>query len=307
MAGRNKIINGSMVFDQRNAGASSLAANSTYYLDRWVFYSSQNNKFNIGQNLGSVTPPAGFKNYLGMDVASSVSVAAGDYFSLTQKIEGFNSADLDWGTANAKPVTLSFQVYSSLTGTFGAVFRNTSSNRAYPFTYTISSANTWTTISVTVAGDTTGTWNTDSSAGIQIWWSLGVGSTFSTTAGAWAAGNFTAPTGAVSVVGTSGATFYITGVQLEAGSVATPFERRLYGQELALAQRYYIKTNTANHYGYANQFGGNDARFSFPVTMRTNPSITTSDTAGSLNSSSPVDFNWNRTTVITSYTASAEL
>jgi hypothetical protein len=286
MAGRNRIINGDMRISQRNAGASSLAANSTYYLDRWVFYSSQNNKFNIGQNLGSVTPPAGFKNYLGMNVASSVSVAAGDYFSLAQKIEGFNVVDLDWGTANAKPVTLSFQVYSSLTGTFGAVFRNSSNNRAYPFTYTISSANTWTTISVTVAGETTGTWNTNSSSGIEIWWNLGAGSTFSTTAGAWAAGNFTAPTGATSVVGTSGATFYITGVQLEAGSVATPFERRLYGQELALCQRYYEKGkgDARGATNGSNQVGN---EINFRVTKRASATIAITTISGNPQSNAP--------------------
>jgi len=279
---KNRIINGNMVIDQRNAGASSLAANSTYYLDRWAFFASQNNKFNIGQNLGSVTPPAGFTNYLGLNVASAVSVASGDYFSVAQKIEGFNIADLGWGTANAKTVTLSFQVYSSLTGTFGAVFRNSSNARAYPFTYTISSANTWTSISVTVVGDTSGTWNTNSSSGIEIWWNLGAGSTFSTTAGAWAAGNFTAPTGATSVVGTNGATFYITGVQLEVGSTATSFDYRPFGTELALCQRYYqipSKLASSDNYflfgtGYTINSTSAYMYVKFTQTMRTNPTMT---------------------------------
>jgi hypothetical protein len=277
---RNRIINGDMRIDQRNAGVSSLAANATYYLDRWVFLSSQNNKFNIGQNLGSATPPTGFTNYLGLNVASAVSVASGDYFSVAQKIEGFNVADLGWGTANAKTVTLSFQVYSSLVGTFGGVFRNSSNARAYPFTYIIppESANTWTSISVTVVGDATGTWNTNSSSSIEIWWNLGAGSTFSTTAGAWAAGNFTAPTGATSVVGTSGATFYITGVQLEEGTVATPFEHRPYGTELALCQRYcqrnarYLALT-----GYQN--GSSQVRTQQPLvaTLRAAPSVSYSE------------------------------
>jgi len=284
---KNRIINGAMVIDQRNAGASSLASNSTYYLDRWGFFASQNNKFNIGQNLGSVTPPAGFTNYLGLNVASAVSVASGDYFSVAQKIEGFNIADLGWGTANAKTVTLSFQVYSSLTGTFGAVFRNSSNARAYPFTYTISSANTWTSISVTVVGDTTGTWNTNNSSGIEIWWNLGAGSTFSTTAGAWAAGNFTAPTGATSVVGTNGATFYITGVQLEVGSTATSFDYRPYGTELALCQRYYVQFLGSNAYeqlciGMSSTNQNGYCVVPLPVTMRSTPTLTYSTVSTTL-------------------------
>jgi hypothetical protein len=277
---RNRIINGDMRIDQRNAGASSLAANSTYYLDRWVFYSSQNNKFNIGQNLGSVTPPAGFKNYLGMDVASSVSVAAGDYFNLAQQIEGFNIADLGWGTANAKTATLSFWVYSSLTGTFGGALRNNTVTRSYPFSYTIATANTWTQISVTIAGETTGTWVTNNGIGIQLWFGLGVGSTYSGTAGSWAAGNYVSATGATSVVGTSGATFYITGVQLEAGSVATPFEHRQYGTEEYLCKRYYQKYVGTSTYGFVGFNTGVGTGTSFNATiafeqeMRTAPSFT---------------------------------
>ena len=275
MAGRNRIINGDMRIDQRNAGASSLAANSTYYLDRWVFYSSQNNKFNIGQNLGSVTPPAGFKNYLGMDVASSVSVASGDYFNILQKVEGFNVADFGWGTANAQPVTLSFWVRSSLTGNFGGAFQNSAQTRSYPFTYTVTAANTWEYKTVTVLGDTTGTWLTNNGNGMWIILNLGAGSNFEGAANTWTAANRTNPTGAVSVVGTSGATFYVTGVQLEVGSVATPFEHRQYGQELALCQRYYW--SNPNHYYYYKARELDRLRIAtipFPVTMRAAPTIT---------------------------------
>jgi hypothetical protein len=238
--GRNRIINGNMTIDQRNAGASVTPASGTYTLDRWVFYVSQSSKLTAQQNAGSVTPPVGFSNYLGVTSSSAYSVLAGDYFGLVQNIEGFNTADLGWGTANAKTVTLSFQVYSSLTGTFGGVVKNSASNRTYPFTYSISSANTWTTATVTIAGDTTGTWvGATNGIGIQLIFGLGVGSTYSGTAGSWAAANYLSATGATSVVGTSSATFYITGVQLETGTTATDFERRLYNQELANCQRYY--------------------------------------------------------------------
>ena len=272
---KNRIINGAMVIDQRNAGASVTPSTDSYNLDRWKYEASQASKFTIQQNKGSVTPPTGFSNYLGMSVASAVTVGAGDYFGILQAIEGFNTADLAWGTANAKTVTLSFQIYSSLTGTFGGALRNSATNRSYPFTYTISSANTWTTINITIAGDTTGTWLTTNGSGIVVFFSLGVGSTFSGTAGAWTAGNFVSATGAVSVVGTASATFYITGVQLEQNTSATPFERRLYDKELVSCQRYFYR----NVIHYSGCIGGGSGTIPFggystPVTMRATPTAT---------------------------------
>jgi len=239
---RNRIINGSMVIDQRNAGASvtPTTANATYSVDRFVFLASQASKYTAQQNAGSITPPVGFSNYLGCTSSSAYSIAAGDFFGFKQPIEGFNTADLMWGTANAKTVTLSFQVYSSLTGNFGGSIYNSAGNRVYPFSYTISSANTWTTINITIVGDTTGTWvGATNGAGLQVFWSLGSGSSNTGTAGSWGTTGFGGATGQTSVVGTNGATFYITGVQLEKGSSATGFEYRQYGQELALCQRYY--------------------------------------------------------------------
>jgi hypothetical protein len=237
---KNRIINGDMRIDQRNAGASVTPAGAQYTLDRWFITTTQTSKLTSQQNAGSVTPPVGFSNYLGVTSSSAYSVLTGDTFLIGQAIEGFNTADLSFGTANAKTITLSFQVYSSLTGTFGGALTNSGGTRSYPFSYTISSANTWTTISVTIAGDTTGTWvGATNGIGLVVRFGLGSGATFSGTSGAWAAANIVQPTGSVSVVGTSGATFYITGVQLEQNTSATPFERRLYNQELANCQRYY--------------------------------------------------------------------
>jgi len=236
---RNRIINGAMVIDQRNAGASVANPANTYTLDRWTSIASLNSKFSIQQNAGSVTPPVGFTNYLGVTSSSAYSVLTGNAFVLQQAIEGYNTADLGWGTANAKTVTLSFQVYSSLTGTFGGVITNSAQNRSYPFTYTISSANTWTSASVTIAGDTSGTWiGATNGIGMSVFFGLGVGASLSGTAGAWAGAAYYSATGAVSVVGTNGATFYITGVQLEVGTQATSFEYRQYGTELSLCTRY---------------------------------------------------------------------
>jgi hypothetical protein len=247
---KNRIINGAMVIDQRNAGASVTITDTsanTYTLDRWLAYGSSASKFSVQQNAASVTPPTGFSNYLGVTSLATTTVGSSDRYYIGQFIEGFNTADLGFGTASASTVTLSFWVRSSLTGTFGGTLMNNANNRNYPFTYTISVANTWEQKSVTIAGDTTGTWvGGTNGIGIKVFFGLGVGSAASGTAGAWGAGNFNSATGATSVVGTNGATFYITGVQLEQNTVATPFERRLYNQELANCQRYYQKTYSQN-------------------------------------------------------------
>ena len=240
MGFRNRIINGNMVIDQRNAGASvAITTSGNYTVDRWSGNATQNGKYTVQQNAGSVTPPAGYTNYLGVTSSSAYAVLTGDVFWLAQAIEGLNVADLGWGAAGAQTITLSFWVRSSLTGTFGGALRNSAANRSYPFTYSISAANTWEQKSITIAGDTTGTWLTTNGIGINLNLGLGAGSTFSGTAGAWAAGNFVSATGATSVVGTNGATFYITGVQLEAGTVASPFDQIDYGRELIMCQRYF--------------------------------------------------------------------
>jgi hypothetical protein len=234
---RNRIINGAMVIDQRNAGAA--VSGNGFPVDRWNVPVSQSSKLTAQQNAGAVTPPAGFTNYAGVTSSSAYSVISSDFFLLGQRIEGFNVADLGWGTANAKTVTLSFWVRSSLTGAFGGSLQNSAQTRTYPYSYTISAANTWEYKTVTIAGDTTGTWLTTNGVGVTLWFSLGVGSSNTGTAGAWAGSSALAPTGSTSVVGTNGATFYITGVQLEVGTQATSFEYRQYQQELALCQRYF--------------------------------------------------------------------
>jgi hypothetical protein len=239
---KNRIINGAMVIDQRNAGASVTAVDGQYTVDRFAAGVSQTGKLTWQQNAGSVTPPTGFTNYLGVTSTSAYSSLSTDYFFIIHRIEGFNIADLAWGTANAKTVTLSFWVRSSLTGTFGGALRNSATNRGYGFNYTISAANTWEQKTITIAGDTSGTWLTTNGVGIEIDINLGTGSTYSVAAGTWTAGNYVSATGSQSIVGTNGATLYITGVQLEIGTSATPFERRLYNQELANCQRYYEKS-----------------------------------------------------------------
>jgi len=270
---RNRIINGDMRIDQRNAGASVTPTSGDYTLDRWNVENSQASKYSVQQNAGSVTPPTGYVNYLGVTSLSSYSLSATDYFSIKQQIEGFNVADLSWGTSGAKSIVLSFMVYSSLTGTFGGCIVNSAGSRFYAFSYSVASANTWTSISVSIPGDTSGTWLKDNGIGISLRFSLGTGSTYSASSSVWGSAVYLSVTGATSVVGTNGATFYITGVQLEVGSVATPFERRQYGQELMLCQRYYYRETTTGTFGDASAHSSTSAinRVWFPVTMRTSP------------------------------------
>ena len=266
----NRLINSDMRIDQRNAGASATAIN-VYTVDRWHYQASQASKVTWQQNAGAVTPPVGFTDYLGLTSSSAYSVLAGDYFRFYQVIEGYNIADLGWGTASAKAITLSFQVYSSLTGTFGGSL-STGGAQSYPFTYSIPTANTWTTISLTIAGATGGTWGSTNNAGIYVGFSLGAGATFSGTAGAWASANYVSATGATSVVGTSGATFYVTGVQLEKGSTATDFEYVDYSRQLQMCQRYSFVTNGSNAMFGSGGGAGLQLRYVLPE-MRATPTV----------------------------------
>ena len=269
---KNRIINGGMVIDQRNAGASVTPTAHAYTLDRWYAVMSQASKYSVQQ---TATAPEGFINSLKVTSLSAYTVGASEYFQITQQIEGLNVSDLGWGTANAKTVTLSFQVYSSLTGTFGGVIANGTFNRSYPFSYSIPVANTWTTISITIAGDTSGTWLTTNGVGIYTMFSLGSGATVSGTSGAWVGGGYRSATGATSVVGTSGATFYITGVQLEKGSTATSFDFRDYGRELAMCQRYYQAFTPTYSPTFVGYTGNTDTRGSGSLlqTMRATPTM----------------------------------
>lgn len=288
---KNRIINGSMIFDQRNIGVvTTPTVNATYTLDRWRAGLSVASKYSVQQ--GSASNPIGFSSAMLVTSLSSYSITSTDYFSMQQRIEGYNIADLGWGASGASAVTLSFWVRSSLTGTFGGSLQNSAGDRSYPFSYTISSVSTWEYKTITIPGDTTGTWLTTNGIGIIVSFSLGMGSTFSNTAGAWAAGNYLSSTSATSVVGTNGATFILTGVQLEKGSTATAFDVRSIGTELALCQRYYERSydiGTANGAlgATGNRLASNAAAFtnsssvrsfimggSFAVTKRGSPTLT---------------------------------
>ena len=267
---RNRIINGDMRIDQRNAGASVTVSTSLYTLDRWNINKNGLNNFTCQR---STAAPAGFSNSMLLTMGTGVTPTGTDFAYLAQNIEGFNAADLAWGTASAQTVTLSFWVRSSVTGTFGVGLRNTDGTRAYISAYTISAANTWELKTVTVPGAPSGTWLTDNGVGIRVDFDLGVGPTYSGAAGSWLTTNTFGLTSGTKLAATTGATFYITGVQLEAGSVASPFDRRDYGRELIMCQRYFQKFGGSPAFCSANMMSNNTARmwYSFPVIMRASP------------------------------------
>jgi hypothetical protein len=274
---KNRIFNGQMQIDQRNAGASVTLTDGIYNLDRFQGSVSQTNKITVQR---SSTAPAGFINSQILTVSSTMTIGAGDYCGNAQSIEGFNTSDLGFGTANAQSVTVSFWARSSITGTYSVALHNSAFDRTNAKAYTINSANTWEYKTITFAGDTSGTWLTNNGVGIKVYFALSMGSTYGGgTDGVWSSTPKLAVTGQTQWATNSGATFYITGVQLEKGSTATSFDYRPYGTELALCQRYFYKMTssgaTTNYYALCLEGANNGAGSagSFPVTMRTQPSI----------------------------------
>ena len=272
--GKNKIINGDMRVDQRDGTATINATGVTYNVDRW-----------LGRGVGSAgvftlaqdtTSPANFTNSLKATVTTAdSSIASGSSYRIQQMVEGYNMADLNWGTSDAQSVSLSFWVRSSQTGTFGGSVGNGDFNRFNVFSYTISSANTWEYKTVTIAGDTSGTWVTNNELGLRLNFSLGAGSTLLASAGSWGSAVKEGVTGQTNVIATNSATFYVTGVQLETGTTATPFEYLQYGQQYALCQRYYQTILDANQ-SYVNAGMHVGGRCQFNTEMRANPTITSS-------------------------------
>jgi len=268
---RNRIINGGMTIAQR---ATSVTSGAGYCCtDRFDFGLNVVN-WNVAQS--SDTPTGtGFRNSSSVTITSASS-GASSYAYIYHAVEGYNWADLAYGTSSAQTSTLSFWVKSSVTGTFGIALRNTLTARFYTTTYTINSANTWEQKTITITGDTSGTWNTTNGTGLGIFWDLGVGSTYSSTSNnAWSTvgSNYFGVTGTTKLGATNGATFYITGVQLEAGTTASPFEYRQYGTELALCQRYYELFGQG---GAGKAGSGNvnaEMAFTFQVTKRVAPSV----------------------------------
>jgi hypothetical protein len=271
---RNRIINGGMTIDQRNAGASVTLTAATYTLDRWNSQVAVSSTFSIARSNASL--PTGFTRTLLVTSLAATSVGSTASNTVEQYVEGFNSADFGWGAAGAQSVTLSFWVRSSLTGTFGGCFQNSDNSRSYVFSYSISASNTWEYKTVTIVGDTSGTWNTENGIGIKLRFSLGNGSTLQGSAGSWSGSNLRTVTGETQVLATNTATWQVTGVQLEKGSTATSFDYRPYSAELALCQRYYVNVVSGGN-SIATGFMWNVSELgsivNAPVTMRASPSL----------------------------------
>ena len=273
---RNRIINGDMRIDQRNAGAAvTLDGGESFPVDRFPCGDVTDGAFTAQQVSDA---PVGFLNSLKCTITSAdASLTTTQSAYCKHNIEGLNVSDFNWGTANAKTITLSFWVKSSLTGTFGGSLRNYGATRSYPYSYTISAANTWEYKTITIAGDTTGTWLVDNGEGLNVQFSLGAGPDRLGTAGAWVSSNNVGAIGQTNLISTNGATWQITGVQLEEGSVATPFEHRQYGQELALCQRYYyVLANGGNKpigIGAAYTATSVYTVTQFKVSMRSSPTM----------------------------------
>jgi hypothetical protein len=273
----NRIINGAMTIAQRGA---SLTNPNGYTLDRWLVGTATGTT--VVQQSTNVPSAEDFSYSLYFNQgATTWSPTGAGYSAIAQSIEGYNVADLRFGTANAKTTTLSFWVYASLTGTYNVALSNSTSanfsagaTRSYVTTFTVASSNTWQKVTITIAGDTAGTWaGATNAAGITLIFSLGSSSDYNTaTTDAWQTGNYVQTSGAVSLAANANSTFYITGVQLEAGSTASPFAHENYSDTLRKCQRYYQLWDAISGIGYGSGIGVNFS-FCFPTVMRASPTI----------------------------------
>jgi len=294
---KNRIINGAMVIWQRGTSFSGLASNATsatYTTDRFACNKGNGSTGVVTFSQSSDVPTGSGLPYslLVTVTTTAASMNSTEYNAINQVIEGFNIADLAYGTASAATSVLSFWAKASVTGTYCGTLiqRGAATQRAYPFTYTVSAANTWTQYFISVSGDTSGTLLYNNAAAFEVDWYYGIGSSYASgVANTWnvntSANQYVSTTG-VNMLATNGATLRITGVQLEKGSTATSFDYRPYGTELALCQRYYqdFRYTNANGGGpLTNYIVSDSTRVPLApclVTMRTSPTITPYTTSG---------------------------
>jgi len=290
---RNRIINGAMAIDQRSTGALKTFSVNTggYTVDRFVV--AKTNGWTNGYTAQQVTDaPAGFISSLKLTQGGTAdSLASNTYSYIGQFLEGYNMADLGWGTANAKSGTLSFWAKSSIVGNFSFSAYNGGA-QSYVTTYSIPVANTWTYITITIPGPTSGSFDTTNGSSLLLIWGLGINFYTVPAGNSWQSGNNLGATGAAVLWTTSNATFQLTGVQFEKGTVATPFEYRPIGTELQLCQRYCrtVMNGETAGFGFCNG-SANFYMFDYGTPMRSTPSLSYS---GALN---PTNYSSNISTV----------
>ena len=272
---RNRIINGNCQIDQRAVVATT---NDAYFTDRWQVSASTTGAYQCSQ---SSDAPTGFAHSLVFDVTTAdTSIAASEFAIIQQHIEGSSISDLSWGSASAQTVTLSFSVKATTTGTYCVALRNSANNRAYVAEYSVVSANTWERKTITISGDTSGTWLTTNGRGISVSFSFAAGSTYQTTAGSWQAGNFLGTSSQTNLLALTSNEIRVTGVQLEPGPAATPFEARPIGTELALCQRYYAQLTGVDTLPVTANVTNGRGFIKFPQTMRVAPTCTFTYSSG---------------------------
>ena len=282
LSNRNKVINGGMIVKQR--ADLTMTTTSTYSLDRFRGTVGSSFNWSSATVTQSTTSPDGFGKSLKVDIASTNTPTGSQNAIIQTRIEGQDLQDLAYGTSSAKPCTLSFYVRSNKTGTYCVQIANTANTKYVLFEYTINSADTWERKSVTFAGNTANTINNDNALGFDINFHLATGSddhvSATSTWTTYPSGSFLATSNQVNLFDNASNEWYLTGVQLEVGSVATDFEHRSFGQELALCQRYFFSV-TGDNADYPGCYTGGMARgghffwmVHFPVAMRTNPTYT---------------------------------
>ena len=243
---RNLIINGDMSIAQRTTSSATISSSGYFTVDRFLMNidSTFNSIGTMQQNLDSLTPPGNFTNYVGIQIDTGTALSGSPYYNFRQQIEGNNIAYLKLGTSSAQKITVSFWVRSTKTGDFSFSLRNGSTDRSYVTTYNIASANTWEKKTITISGDTTGTWTTNNAVGLTVNFGLGnsLGSFSTSTLDSWISGSYTGSQSATDLVTTTGAKWYITGIQLEADTSASDFEFLPYDVNLNRCERYYQKS-----------------------------------------------------------------
>ena len=277
LTGRNLIINGAFSVFQRGTSATTVNGNDIFAADRFKGWANGGGTFTVEQSTDVPNNEFEFSAKL-TNTATDGSVAASDNYRWATDLEGYTVSQLGYGHSDAKAVTLSFWVKSSLAGTYCGALYSTTASRHYIYEYTISSANTWEKKTITItSGDTTGSWNKTNGNGLRIYWGFGSGTDYQGTAGAWTAGEKWETSNQAAWIGSASATFYITGVQLEVGDTATPFEHRSYGDELARCQRYCEIWTLSQYRGPAFQVRDSThthGYWPFKVQKRSAPTVT---------------------------------